>query len=134
MLEKRNLHNFYFQIRVRRGKTRVYEKILSQYEGILAVYSMCTCKSDLECIAIKEKVKICLSYVNRPIEKISKLEELLWRASPTGPLPMIDNVTGRRVVGVTNTSANCICFYNKGNDQLWPCYHQKDWQERKCSR
>ncbi|KAK6014854.1 hypothetical protein OSTOST_19753, partial [Ostertagia ostertagi] len=43
------------KIRVRRGKTRVYEKILSQYEGILAVYSMCTCKSDLECIAIKEK-------------------------------------------------------------------------------
>ncbi|VDL78500.1 unnamed protein product [Nippostrongylus brasiliensis] len=78
-------------VRIRRDKVRIYEKILSQYEGILAVYSACSCKSDLDCTAIKEKQ-------------------------------------------ATNTSAACLCFYNKKNDQLWPCYKQKDWQERKCSR
>ncbi|WKX91067.1 hypothetical protein Q1695_009701 [Nippostrongylus brasiliensis] len=78
-------------VRIRRDKVRIYEKILSQYEGILAVYSACSCKTDLDCTAIKEKQ-------------------------------------------ATNTSAACLCFYNKKNDQLWPCYKQKDWQERKCSR
>ncbi|EYC43873.1 hypothetical protein Y032_0478g2197 [Ancylostoma ceylanicum] len=78
-------------IRVRRGKMRIYEKILSQYEGILAVYSMCRCTDKHGCVAIKEKQ-------------------------------------------VTNTSAACLCFYNKKNDQLWPCYEQTQWQERKCSR
>ncbi|KAK6728326.1 hypothetical protein RB195_005766 [Necator americanus] len=78
-------------IRVRRDKIRIYEKILSQYEGILAVYSMCGCTSKHGCVAIKEKQ-------------------------------------------VTNTSAACLCFYNKKNDQLWPCYEQSQWQERKCSR
>ncbi|VDO97008.1 unnamed protein product [Heligmosomoides polygyrus] len=79
------------QVRVRRDKIRVYEKILSQYEGILAVYAMCRCNSELDCSSIKEK-------------------------------------------HVTNTSLACLCFYNKKNDQLWPCYRQKDWQERMCSR
>nr|CDJ89826.1 Na+ channel domain containing protein [Haemonchus contortus] len=78
-------------VRVRRKKIRVYEKILRQYEGILAVYSECSCKSDMYCDAIKEKQD-------------------------------------------TNTSNDCICFYNKKNDHLWPCYLQKDWQERKCPR
>ncbi|VDO24334.1 unnamed protein product [Haemonchus placei] len=78
-------------VRVRRRKIRVYEKILRQYEGILAVYSECSCKSDMYCDAIKETQD-------------------------------------------TNTSNDCICFYNKKNDHLWPCYLQKDWQERKCPR
>ncbi|RCN25887.1 hypothetical protein ANCCAN_28397 [Ancylostoma caninum] len=47
-------------IRVRRGKTRVYEKILSQYEGILAVYSMCRCTDKHGCVAIKEKVGLTI--------------------------------------------------------------------------
>ncbi|PIO73053.1 hypothetical protein TELCIR_04984 [Teladorsagia circumcincta] len=52
-------------VRVRRGKIRVYEKILSQYEGILAVYSMCTCETDLECTAIKEKLLISLMLITK---------------------------------------------------------------------
>ncbi|KAK5975920.1 hypothetical protein GCK32_006768 [Trichostrongylus colubriformis] len=88
-------------IRVRRDKIHVYEKILSQYEGILAVYSVCTCKSEVECTAIKEERTV-------------------------------------------NTSAACICFYNKKTDRVvkfWDIVRpnsmspvQKDLQRRKVDR
>ncbi|KAE9419456.1 hypothetical protein Angca_002549, partial [Angiostrongylus cantonensis] len=78
-------------VRVRRGKKRIYEKILSQHEGILAAYSMCECNPAHVCFFISEK-------------------------------------------HVTNNSSPCVCFYNKNNDQVWPCYRQEEWEERKCSR
>lgn len=33
-----------------------------------------------------------------------------------------------------NSNKTCLCFYNKKNEQVWPCYKEADWQERKCSR
>ncbi|KJH50605.1 degenerin [Dictyocaulus viviparus] len=78
-------------VRVRRDKQRVYEKILSQHEGIMAVYAMCECNSERGCFSFKKKY-------------------------------------------IANTSTECVCFYNKNNDQIWPCYRQEEWEERKCSR
>lgn len=26
----------------------------------------------------------------------------------------------------------CLCFYNKKNEQIWPCYPPIKWVERRC--
>ncbi|CAI4227594.1 unnamed protein product [Auanema sp. JU1783] len=73
------------------NKQRIYERILSHYEGLLAVYSRCSCTKSSGCNALKEKDR-------------------------------------------ASNSSTCLCFYNKKNDQIWPCYPEVEWKERKCTK
>ncbi|KAH7715254.1 CBN-ASIC-1 protein [Aphelenchoides avenae] len=66
---------------------RVYEKMYSKYEGLLAVYSMCSCANN-NCKALKD--------------------------SKNGTL--------------------CLCFFNRKNDQIWPCYKPEAWKEQRCRK
>ncbi|CAD6194793.1 unnamed protein product [Caenorhabditis auriculariae] len=74
--------------RIRRSNSRVFERIKSQYEGLLPVYAFCSCSKTKECTANKAK----------------------------------------------EGNTTCLCFYNKKDESVWPCYEPKDWQERKCRR
>ncbi|KAI1724773.1 amiloride-sensitive sodium channel domain-containing protein [Ditylenchus destructor] len=76
--------------RKKRQIHRLYEKMYSDYEGLLAVYSICSCPSDVQrdCTALK------------------------------------DNTNGTM----------CLCFYNRKNDQIWPCYRTEQWTERRCQK
>ncbi|CAI5438971.1 unnamed protein product [Caenorhabditis angaria] len=33
-----------------------------------------------------------------------------------------------------STYSECLCFYNRKNTQVWPCYTEEYWEERKCGR
>ncbi|CAI2303102.1 unnamed protein product [Caenorhabditis sp. 36 PRJEB53466] len=77
----------------RTPEKRVHERLLSRYEGLLAVYSHCNCTKQQGCVSTSVPE--------------SELE---------------------------NSNKTCLCFYNKKNEQVWPCYKQVDWEERKCSR
>ncbi|CAD5206518.1 unnamed protein product [Bursaphelenchus okinawaensis] len=74
-------------IKYKRQIKKLYEKIYSSYEGLLAVYSMCQCEGS-NCKALKS----------------------------------------------TNQGEVCLCFYNKKNSQIWPCYPPQMWSERRCNK
>lgn len=28
----------------------------------------------------------------------------------------------------------CLCFYNRKNEQIWPCYKPEQWLEKRCHK
>ncbi|CAJ0944289.1 unnamed protein product, partial [Mesorhabditis belari] len=74
-------------IRIRRHNRRIYEKILANYDGLLAVYTSCDRQGN-EWKALMEK---------------------------------------------DSNRSTCLCFYNKKNGIVWPCYLPVDWKEKKCT-
>ncbi|KAF1770357.1 hypothetical protein GCK72_002175 [Caenorhabditis remanei] len=83
-----------FQKKKRRVPERkVHERLLSRYEGLLAVYSHCNCTTQHGCVSTS--------------------------------VPDMD---------LENSNKTCLCFYNQKNEQVWPCYKEPEWEERKCSR
>ncbi|CAD5209385.1 unnamed protein product [Bursaphelenchus xylophilus] len=74
-------------LKSKRQIKKLYEKIYSSYEGLLAVYSMCECQGS-NCKALKNN----------------------------------------------NQGEVCLCFYNKKNSQIWPCYPPHMWSERRCNK
>uniref|UniRef100_A0A915BQ41 Uncharacterized protein n=1 Tax=Parascaris univalens TaxID=6257 RepID=A0A915BQ41_PARUN len=73
-------------LRIRRDSKKLYEKILSRYDGLLAAYSMCTCPTNDTCTSLH---------------------------------------------GDLNGTI-CLCFFNKKNGHVWPCYPPDFWIERRC--
>uniref|UniRef100_A0A914RTJ5 Phlebovirus glycoprotein G2 fusion domain-containing protein n=1 Tax=Parascaris equorum TaxID=6256 RepID=A0A914RTJ5_PAREQ len=54
-------------LRIRRDSKKLYEKILSRYDGLLAAYSMCTCPTNDTCTSLHGDLNgtICLCFFNK---------------------------------------------------------------------
>ncbi|CAB3407348.1 unnamed protein product [Caenorhabditis bovis] len=88
MCDETNCFKLKSLARKRAKRERVHEKLLSRYDGLLAVYSHCSCTQQHGCVSMNEG----------------------------------------------HTNQTCLCFYNKKNGQVWPCYKEDDWEERRCGK
>uniref|UniRef100_A0A914ELU5 Degenerin n=1 Tax=Acrobeloides nanus TaxID=290746 RepID=A0A914ELU5_9BILA len=106
-------------------------------QHMLDYQQQCLCHGENKCIAFEEKeVASSTTTTVRVRRQIQRLYEKIFnRFDGLLAVYSICNCDSRNNCQALKDASNgtvCLCFYNRKNSQIWPCYPPKMWAERKC--